>query len=194
VNSGVLLLAAGRATRFGADKRLARLPDGRTVIDTTLANIQRSGLPILVCLGAEDEALAQHLRQRDINCQCCPRALEGMGGTLAEGVGLIPDWECVLIALADMPWIMPGTYSAIAERLTTENIVVPVNGGRRGHPVGFGCDFYTELTALNGETGARGLLYRHAVRITEVPVADAAIHRDIDVPADLRAVLQEPDA
>jgi molybdenum cofactor cytidylyltransferase len=185
VNSGVLLLAAGRATRFGADKRLARLPDGRTVIDTTLANIQRSGLPILVCLGAEDEALAQHLRQRDINCQCCPRALEGMGGTLAEGVGLVPDWECVLIALADMPWIMPGTYSAIAERMTTEDIVVPVNGGRRGHPVGFGRTFYAGLALLSGDTGARVLLDVNAARVLDLQVNDTAIHRDIDVPADV---------
>ena len=63
---GVLVLAAGRAVRFGADKRLAALPDGRCVMDTTLANIHDSGLPYLVCLGEGDDELVHHLDELKI--------------------------------------------------------------------------------------------------------------------------------
>lgn len=185
MTTGVLVLAAGRAVRFGADKRLAALPDGRCVMDTTLANLRDSGLPFLVCLGEGDDELVHHLDELNIQWLRCSRATEGMGGTLAQGVAHLPGWSGVLVALADMPWIAPTTYTAVAERLSASAIVVPVYDGRRGHPVGFGDKFYPELATLGGDTGARELLDRHAAKVTEVLVADAAIHRDIDVPADL---------
>ncbi len=183
---GILVLAAGRATRFGADKRLALLPDGRCVIDATIANVLDSGLPFLVCLGESDDELGHRMDELNIPWLRCGRAGEGMGGTLAESIGLMPDdWERVLIALADMPWIEPATFSAIAEQTTKENIVVPVHGGRRGHPVGFGRAFYAELAALGGDAGAQALLGVHASRVMDLRVDDAAIQQDIDVPADL---------
>ena len=183
--TGVLVLAAGRATRFGTDKRFASLPDGRCVIDTTLANIRDSGLPFLVCLGEDDDELMHRLDEQKIQWLRCNRAAEGMGSTLAEGVGHIPGWNGVLVALADMPWIAPSTYLAVAERLSQERIIVPVCNGLRGHPVGFGCGFYADLCALRGDTGARQLLAMHAGSVVELTVMDPAIHRDIDVPADM---------
>jgi molybdenum cofactor cytidylyltransferase len=185
MTTGVLVLAAGGAARFGADKRRALMPDGRSVLDTTLANISAAGLPLLVCLGANDHALARQLHERAIPCQRCARAGEGMGATLAEGAGYLAPWSGVLVALADMPWIASATYQLLAQRLSPQSIVVPVYNGQRGHPVGFGRAFYPELAELGGDTGARRLLLEHAGLVTEVPLADAAILRDIDVPADL---------
>ena len=40
MTAGVLVLAAGRARRFGSDKRLARLPDGRRSIDALLDRLE----------------------------------------------------------------------------------------------------------------------------------------------------------
>jgi molybdenum cofactor cytidylyltransferase len=182
---GVLLLAAGSATRFGADKRLAEMPDGRSVLDATLAAIVESDLPILVCVADRDDELARALRERDIACLRCARAGEGMGSTLAVGIGAIPGWSGVLVALADMPWIAPATYRCVSRQLSEQHIVVPVFDGRRGHPVGFGRAFYTALSSLAGDTGAREVLARYSAQLTEVALTDAAILRDIDVPNDL---------
>ncbi len=182
---GILVLAAGRSLRFGADKRLVTLPDSQRVIDATLANVRASQLPLLVCVGAGDVEVIRSLEEQGISYKCCSRAGEGMGGTLAEGACFISGWRGVLVALADMPWIAPTTYLAVAERLSAGSIVVPVCDGQRGHPVGFGCEFYADLSALGGDTGARQLLAMHAGSVTELAVTDPAIYRDIDVPADM---------
>jgi len=182
---GVIVLAAGRATRFGSDKRLALLPGGGLVIDTTLANVGKSGLPVLVCLAPDDLGLAQRLERQGLPCLHCGRAGEGMGGSLADGVHKIPGWTGVLVALADMPWIKPGTYRKVASQLLANRIVVPVYEGARGHPVGFGRQFYPELGALGGDTGARQLLRAHSESVMEVAVTDPAILRDVDTQADL---------
>jgi molybdenum cofactor cytidylyltransferase len=185
VKVGILVLAAGRASRFGADKRLARLEDGRRVIDALLANILESGLPFLVCIGPDDHELDRELAARHVSCVRCSRAGEGMGGTLAEGVNHARDWAGLLVALADMPWVAPTTYRAVARQLSRDGICVPTHDGRRGHPVGFSARFFAELGQLGGDTGARPLLRRHAALVRELEVGDPAIHRDIDVRADL---------
>jgi len=188
VNVCVLVLAAGRARRFGSDKRVAMLPGRRRVIDTLLEQIDRSGLPHLVCLDSDDDALASELQQRRIPVHRCARAREGMGGTLAEGIGQLEVYDGALVSLADMPWIDSSTYQAVAARLTPANICVPTWQDKPGHPVGFGAAYFAELAALGGDTGARGLLEKYASAVCEVAVEDAAIHRDIDVPSDLRRV------
>ncbi len=182
---GILVLAAGRGMRFGGDKRLATLPDSRRVIDATLANVRASELPLLVCVGEGDVEVIRSLERQGVAYKCCSRAGEGMGSTLAEGACFISGWSGVLVALADMPWIAPTTYLAVAQRLSAQSIVVPVWNGQRGHPVGFGCEFFAALCALCGDTGARQLLSMHAESVTELTVTDPAIHRDIDVPADM---------
>ena len=185
MNVGILVLAAGRAARFGSDKRLARLPCGRRVIDATCASVRDSGLPFLVCLGTLDALVAETLNDQQIPRFGCSRAAEGMGASLAEGARNIPGWSGVLVALADMPWIRPDTYRNVAARVVGNRIVVPVCSGQRGHPVGFGSEFYPELAALGGDTGARHLLRIHSGSVIEVPVADPAILRDIDTAGDL---------
>ncbi len=186
MNIRVLVLAAGRASRFGSDKRLATLPDGRPVIDTLLDQLSASCLPALVCIRDDDEKLARHLQRRNCPTHRCRRAAEGMGGTLAEGVSQLAGCDGVLVSLADMPWIQPATFSTVAAALTADTITVPSHGGKPGHPVGFGSAFFPRLSALHGDYGARALLSEYPAAVRELPVVDAAIHCDIDTPADLR--------
>jgi len=186
VSVGIFVLAAGRSTRFGADKRLAKLAGGRRVIETLLDNVRATGLEFTVCLGVNDNHIADQLREENVQFIQCSRADEGMGGTLAEASGYIPGWDGVIVALADMPWIAPDTYLEVATRLSSNIICVPSREGHRGHPVGFGSDFYLELQSLGGDTGARLLLKKYAKQVVELPVNDPAIHWDIDFPSDLK--------
>jgi molybdenum cofactor cytidylyltransferase len=153
VTAGVLVLAAGRAHRFGSDKRLARLPDDRRSIEALLDQLETSGLPVLVCLGPQDGEIVTLLNARGFRHQVCERSAEGMGGTLAEGIAQVDHWDGALVALADMPWIAGGTYRAVADSLDPGSICVPVLDGHRGHPVGFGRQFFPELAMLGVRSG-----------------------------------------
>jgi molybdenum cofactor cytidylyltransferase len=183
---GVLLLAAGFGRRFGSDKRFAKLPDGRTVLAATLDAIEASELPLLVCLRPEDEDTHRLLQRRAINTVTCPRASEGMGGSLAQGAAAIPSaWSGVLVALADMPWIQPQSYRRIATAVTSATICVPYYQQQRGHPVAFGSEYFAALQQCAGDVGARAVLQQHKSACRPLALEDPGILRDVDLPADL---------
>lgn len=182
---GILMLAAGSSRRFGSDKRQAMLASGQTLLCATLENACASGLPLRICLGHADAELADSLCGQGYEVQLCGHSDLGMGATLANGAAELGDWDGVLVALADMAWIVPDTYRLMAGHIKHDSICAPYYKGQRGHPIGFGSDFYPQLTELAGDQGARALLDRFKPQVKQVEVADPGIVRDADTPADL---------
>jgi len=179
------MLAAGRATRFGDDKRLARLPSGEPLLETSLRRALASGLPVVLCLRPGDSALAAAAQDLGAGICFCPAADDGMGATLAQGIEAVCGWDGVLVALGDMPDIRPETFTAVAGALARAPIARPACNGRPGHPVGFAQRFFPELARLRGDSGARSLLREHAELVTAVNLDDPGILRDVDTPQDL---------
>ena len=183
---GIILLAGGRSQRFGSDKRRAILADGQALLASTIETVQASGLPSLVCLGRDDLVLETELLTSQIACVRCQNSSSGMGGTLADGIrARPPSWRGVLVALADMPWIRPSTFTAIAASLMTGRIVTPVYRGRRGHPVGFGCEFFPLLEELKGDKGGKVIMDTFPCARYELEIDDPGICMDVDRPSNI---------
>lgn len=176
---GCIVLAAGRSLRFGADKRLARLPGGSTLLERTLASIPPDFTQrILVVHPGDEELVAPH--QPAWKVVFAADAHLGMGHSLAAGIALATGWQGAVIALADMPFVKPATFNAIHSALTPARIVVPYWQQQRGNPVGIGADYFEELAELEGDQGARLLFRKHAAAVVRLEVEDAGIVQDID--------------
>jgi len=105
-----------------------------------------------------------------------------MGHSLACGVRARSSAAGWVIALADMPAVSPATIVAVRDALARGYpSAAPVHRGQRGHPVGFGRACRTELLALTGDAGARGVLAAHPPLLIEVD--DPGCLLDIDAPA-----------
>ena len=112
---------------------------------------------------------------------------EGMGTSIAAGVAATADARGWVIALGDMPSIRVDTVMTVVDALRAgARIVVPVVGGKRGHPVGFSVHYLARLLALTGDKGAREILAADASFVEEIGVEDAGIFADIDTMADLK--------
>ena len=182
-----LLLAAGSASRFGSQKLLARLPDGRRVVEASATNLFAASVENVVAVARNDPELIGVLEACGCQVVINDRADEGMGTSIAAGVAATFAASGWLIALGDMPSIRVETIAAVIKVMANgSRIVVPAMHGRRGHPVGFS-DFYrARLRALTGDTGAREIVKADAALVAEINVDDAGIFADIDVPADLK--------
>jgi molybdenum cofactor cytidylyltransferase len=180
-----LVMAAGLSRRFGRDKRRVVLHSGNTLIEQVVKNIAAAQLAVRVVLRSDDE-------QRSLFTESAPPLLiapaaaeRGLGASIAAAARLMADNDALLICLADMPFIEPNSYRAIAAAAQQPYIAVPVHDGRRGHPVGFAARYMADLRGLDGEQGARDLLARHSEWVREIALDDAGVHRDIDTVADL---------
>lgn len=186
---GALVLAAGAARRFGSDKRQARLGNGQTLLETCVAACQRVHGNCTVVLDEADVGLRGQLLEGGaaVVSVASRGPGQGMGDSLAAGIHALQAGTCeaAVISLGDMPWIRDETRSAVVEALGQHPLVVPAFAGQRGHPVGFQRQFFAELGALTGDSGARSLLRRHGALCHELVVGDPGVLRDVDTPADL---------
>lgn len=183
-----ILLAAGRSARFGCDKLLHPLADG-TPIALASARALQAALPRVVVVTEKRNArLRELLESKEIEVVAADTGDSGMGTSLAAGIAATRDADGWLIALADMPFIAPGTIGGVlAVLMAGAPIAAPSYQGRRGHPVGFGRRFRDELLALGGDEGARQLLARHRQQLELIECDDAGVLYDIDTPEDLGA-------
>ena len=182
-----ILLAAGRGKRFDAsgqnDKLLAVLPSGVPVAVAAAQKLCAVLNRVVAVVRPEAEALALALRNAGCEVIVCPHADSGMGSVLAFAVAHCIDASAWLIALADMPYIAPQTYTAVIRALADHDLVAAEFKGQRGHPVAFGRRFLPQLLALNGDQGARKLLAQANPYL--VTTDDDGVMRDVDLPADL---------
>ncbi|HVP39436.1 MAG TPA: nucleotidyltransferase family protein [Candidatus Saccharimonadales bacterium] len=181
-----ILLAAGAATRFQADKLHADYrgrPLYRHALDALTAAPAVAATLVVVGPSFPIPPAVERCTFL-VN----PEPAEGMGSSLRVGVRAAPeDAGAYLIALADMPALRPEligdliAFHAAAGR----PITVPVHRGRRGHPVLVSRELREELLRVQGDVGARDILRAHAAGVAEFETEDPAVLFDVDTPGDL---------
>lgn len=187
-----VVLAAGRARRFGAQKLLAPY-GGSTVIRTVVEAVQGADVAyVVVVTGAGGEAIRGALAGRSVVWAENPAPEQGMSGSVAAGLGALPpNVGAVLVVLGDQPTVS-GT---VVERLVATwrggggPVVAPRYRGERGNPVLFDRTLFGVLGALEGDRGARDFLKAHPELVTLVDVADPP-PLDVDTPADYDDLLR----
>ena len=195
---GILLLAAGQARRFGADKLMAKLADGQPVIAHTLKNLQwlaqKYGLELSVVVRHDNHALMRFLQAEHISFTICPDAIQGMGNSIAHGIRSHQHWRGWFIALADMPLVTQDTLEKIflQAQQTPDNIVRPIveiEGNKQpGHPVYFPRNMGFELNKLAGDQGAKKIITQHPDMLKWVSTEDQHILTDIDTEKELQNI------
>jgi molybdenum cofactor cytidylyltransferase len=188
----VVVLAAGRSERFGAGRhKLAQPLGASSVLAQTLACAIASQLRTLVVTTqafvdvARSSVAARDVIVLPVGAGAAPDSL-GMGTSIAAGVSASPDAGGWLVLPGDMPSVRPATINAVARALDHHPVAYAQHRGRRGHPVGFAAELYTELTQLRGDEGARRIIARYPA--SAVDVDDPGILVDIDTEADLDAL------
>ncbi len=192
----VILLAAGRSSRMGFPKMalpIAGVPLIRRMVETFSMALHKynqaiCGEIVVVtgCYAAETEQL---LRGTAARCVFNPRYDLDMAVSVKTGAAALDgqrDW--VLVLPADHPWIRRETVERLlAAALSSPDgrILLPVQGGRRGHPLVLpGAAVRSIANAPDGWT-LRDLVRGGGYPLVEIEVDDSGIWADVDRPEDL---------
>lgn len=184
----IVIPAAGQGRRFhGAHHKLEQVLGGRSVLGTTLAHALETRLPVVVVTtSALAPLVTDQLALRDVVLVEDIDARRGMGYSIATGISERANAEGWLVLPGDMPMVLASTLLAVAAALEDHPVAYAQYRGRRGHPVGFAAELYSELVMLSGDDGVRRLIARYPGVAAEVD--DPGLLVDVDTEADLEAV------
>lgn len=181
-----ILLAGGRSRRYGTKNKLTECGADGVAIGIKAARTLARVVDELLVVVAPEEQTSFELFSRVYPTTQCPDAHKGMGHTVAHGVGQTVNADGWVIGLADMPYVRSATIASVCDAIDAPDAIArPRYGDRAGHPVGFGKDYYNELIALTGDTGAQSIIARHQDAVTYLATDDAGVVMDIDRPQDL---------
>jgi molybdenum cofactor cytidylyltransferase len=199
VEVAALILAAGRATRFGAgeaDSKLTALLEGkalvRHVVEAALASHAR---PVIVGTGHARAGVEAALSGLGVQLVHNPDFAKGMSTSLKAGLASLPaSSKGALVMLGDMPRVTAAVVDQLIDCFERENAqaVVPVFGSARGNPVLIGRALFGVLAVLSGDQGARRVLEAAGTRVAECAVTDASVLADVDTREALADLIKKP--
>ena len=183
-----MLLAAGGASRMGAEHKLLLEVDGKPLLRRSVERLLASGIDeLVVVLGARAAEIGATLDGAPVRIVENASWAEGMASSIRAGLQAVaPQADAALIALADMPEVDGALVDRLIAAFDPEEgraIVRPLAAsGRPGHPVLFGRRFFEALSALSGDQGAREVLREHAEFLVDLPTDTDAPEVDLDTP------------
>jgi molybdenum cofactor cytidylyltransferase len=184
-----LLLAAGGARRFGSQKLVAML-DGAPLVRHAAQALALETDELIVVVGSEADAVTQALEGIDARIVENEEWDRGLSTSIRCGVrATTAQTTAIIVALGDEPRVDGAVSRSLVStwRETGRAIVVARYAGEIGHPVLFDASVFAELTALDGDRGARGVIQRSPERVAYVDMTTAP-PLDVDEPNDLRRV------
>jgi molybdenum cofactor cytidylyltransferase len=190
-----LILAAGRSTRYGGSNKLLQSLDGVPIVRRVArAALGSQARPVIVVTGHQADDVASCLAGLDVRLVPNADYAEGLSTSLRAGLAALPaDIDGAVICLGDMPRIEAGHIDRLIAAFAPKegrSIVVPVHEGKRGNPVLFGRDLFTEMMEAEGDIGAKHLIGRYAEEVAEVDLGTNAIFMDVDTPDALARLRQ----
>ena len=190
---GLIILAAGAATRMGRPKQLLSY-QGRSLIlhavEVALASLCQ---PIIVVLGAYVEQIKPELMPKAVQVVENSQWQEGMSSSIRAGISMLlkthSKLDAVIISLADQPLVSPQIFNQLIQSYqeTQKVIIASKYNETTGVPALFSNALFPELMQLEGERGAKALIQKYIDTGLILLIPEAAI--DIDTPDDYKQLL-----
>ncbi|MGH2406567.1 MAG: NTP transferase domain-containing protein [Candidatus Limnocylindrales bacterium] len=190
--TAAVVLAAGRALRFGSIKLLATLGE-RPILQLVLDTVAATAFgEVVVVLGAAVDEIEAAITWRGERRVRNERPADGLASSLRLGLEAVaPDISAALIVLGDQPLLRPDVVRALlAAKVAADTIaVVPdYTDGGGANPVLLLRAGFRLAAGLVGDHGLGPLLEADAARVIRVPVGGS--NPDVDTPADLAHLVE----
>jgi len=191
-----LLLAAGQSRRMGRLNKLLEEIDGIPMIRHIATALEGSGArPLVVVTGHEAGKVQEALKGFEVEFIHNSRYGEGLSTSLQAGVRFLADRvDGIVVCQGDMPRVSSKHIDLLLAAFDPAEgraICVPTAEGKRGNPVLWASEYFSEILDVAGDVGARHLIGEHSEAVYEVEMEGLGVLLDIDTPEVLSAVRSE---
>ncbi|MGN0777320.1 MAG: NTP transferase domain-containing protein [Candidatus Ventricola sp.] len=185
---GVVLLAAGKSSRFGANKLLADF-NGRPMVCRALDSAKAlKAERTVVVVGCEEVARLAAEQGCDVMVNDAPQL--GQSYSIRLGVCAMRDMDAVLLMVCDQPQLTGASLDCLVHRFACSSMGIAClrDGTHQGNPAVFARRYFSELLALEGDRGAKGVLRAHGDDLLVVDAIGSDELADADTPEMLEAM------
>lgn len=184
---GCVIMAAGNAVRFGANKLEAEL-DGKPLIRRAFEAVP-AGVFDRVAVVTQYPAVAALAREFGFEPVRNDRPGDGLSRTVRLGTQALARCDGIAFLVADQPLLSASAVRAVVRqwREHPSCIVGAACGTRRGNPNVFPREFFPALCALEGDRGGSAVIHRHEDALTLFEISPDEL-RDVDTPMALAAL------
>ena len=196
-NIGLIILAAGKASRMGKPKQLLTYQGSSLISHAVKIGWNSICKPVIVVLGAYKEQIKPQIDKFPVQIVENSDWETGMSSSIRAGINAInqsdSNLDAVIIALADQPLISEAVFNQLIEkyretRNTTRNkIIASAYDDIVGVPALFDKTLFSKLMNIEGDRGAKALMRKYRDEVLTIPIPEAAI--DIDTQDDYQKLL-----
>jgi len=187
----IVVLAAGRATRMaGLNKLLSTIGNVPLVRLSTAEAIYCQKGRVVVVTGHMADEIRKAVSGLAVTFVHNDQYASGMSSSVRAALQAIPEGcDGMLIQLADMPLVSRAHLASMIEAFTANEGLAAVRAtafGKPGNPVIVPRSLFANISAIDGDVGARQVLATSRVPVVPVEIGRAATF-DVDTRDDLEA-------
>lgn len=191
---GVVLLAAGSASRIGHRPKCLLEMKGAALIERQLHVILNSRVAnIVVVLGHYAEQIEPKLKNYPVTLAHNPTPDMGQNSSLHCGLNALPrDLDALMVVLADQPLLTADDFDALIrafeQRPQSTEVIVPTVAELPGNPVIFSANVRDAITARDSTFGCKQWQIDNPRRVYRWPTTNEHYRIDIDTLEDIEAL------
>ena len=193
-NTGIIILAAGSASRFGGIKQLLQF-NKKTLIEHVIDEATNAELnPVVVVTGAYADEVSKKIDNKKIAIVFNEHWETGMASGIITGLQkalkVNNAIENIIIAVCDQPYISSILFQQLSDKKkeSGKSIVASSYAGTLGTPALFSKKYFNELLNLKGDEGAKSLIRKYNNETTFVLFKKGNI--DVDTQKDYEELLK----
>lgn len=185
---GVVLLAAGKSERFGANKLLAGFCDRPMVCCALEAAVALKATRTAVVSGCGEVSRLAEEHGCEVIVNDAPQL--GQSYSIRLGVQAMREMDAVLLMVCDQPRLTAASLERLMQcfERSGKSVACLRDGTHMGNPAVFARQCFSELLALQGDRGAKGVLCAHEGDLLVVDTVGADELADADTPDMLAAL------
>jgi len=191
-NCTAIILAAGQSSRLGTQKQLLKYQN-KTLLQHAIDTAKQSKLrSIVVILGSNANNILKETDTSGIHVVINDDWQTGMASTIRCGIQLVQklnsDVDGAILMVCDQPFVSSDLLDSLIEtqKETGKLIIASQYVDTIGTPAFFQKQFFAELMALEGDSGAKKIMMQHSNLLATIPFPKGSI--DIDTIDDYKAL------